>query len=72
MRQRFDVIGWDFDGTLAHSRHLWTNSICDALKQADPETNIGFDQLRPLNRTCYPWDQPEENYCRLQGAEWWS
>ena len=48
MPQRFDVIFWDFDGTLAHSRHLWTNSICDALKQADPETNIGFDQLRPL------------------------
>ncbi len=72
MPQRFDVIFWDFDGTLAHSRHLWTNSICDALKQADPETNIGFDQLRPLTRTCYPWDQPEENYHRLQGAEWWS
>ena len=72
MPQRFDVIFWDFDGTLAHSRHLWTNSICDALKQADPGTGIGFDQLRPLTRACYPWDQPEENYRRLQGTEWWS
>lgn len=68
----YDVIFWDFDGTLAHSKALWTNSVLKALERFRPEAAVTFDQVRPLMRDGYPWDVPDPDYIPLTGGDWWA
>lgn len=67
----YDVIFWDFDGTLAHSKALWTNAVLRALRRFQPEAAATFDQVRPLMRNGYPWDVPDPDYKPLTGRDWW-
>lgn len=67
----FDVIFWDFDGTLAYSKSLWTNAVLTALQRCAPDADATFDQLRPLMRSGYPWDVPDPAYKPLTGPDWW-
>ncbi len=67
----FDAIFWDFDGTLAHSRRLWSGAALEALLALAPDFPMDLERMRGLMGDCYPWDQPEEQYQNLQGEEWW-
>lgn len=65
------AVFWDFDGTLVHAKHLWSKSIYRALKDSLPETEITYDQLRPLAQRIYTWSEPEKDYHLLTGMNWW-
>jgi len=65
------VIFWDFDGTLAHSTHLWSNSVYKALLSVDPNTDMTFEQVRICNRSGFTWQTPEEDYTAFTGDAWW-
>lgn len=66
---KYDVVFWDFDGTLVYSHSLWTRGALDALRQAGGE--LDYEQLRPFTRNIYPWDVPDPEYRPLQGQAWW-
>jgi HAD superfamily hydrolase (TIGR01549 family) len=66
------VIFWDFDGTLVHSKHLWSNAIYDTLLNYIPDTSITFSQIRALTFDLYPWDTPDEDFTHLTGEQWWN
>lgn len=65
------VIFWDFDGTLAYSDHLWSNSIYDALKIRMSDTTVTFEEIRYMTRGIYTWDTPFEDYSHITGERWW-
>lgn len=65
------VIFWDFDGTLVHSKHLWSGSMYKALKAVDPDTSMTFEQIRICNRSGFPWHTPENDQQHLVGDAWW-
>lgn len=40
------IIFWDFDGTLAYSNPLWSNTVYNSLKEVEPNTNVAFNEIR--------------------------
>lgn len=65
------AIFWDFDGTLVVSRTLWSRSVWEALREQVEDTGVTVDDIRPLLRTCYPWDVPERDFSSVTGDLWW-
>jgi len=62
---------WDFDGTLVYSPHLWTESAYKALKNHIADTDIRFEDIRPLTRTGFPWHTYANDHTALIGEAWW-
>lgn len=65
------VIFWDFDGTLAHSTHLWSGSVYAALQETDPHSAVTFAQIRQCMATGFTWHTPERDYTAYTGEKWW-
>lgn len=63
---------WDFDGTLAWSKSLWTGSVHGALRLVEPDTAVTIEDVRPLMQAGYTWHTPEKDYLHLrEPALWW-
>lgn len=63
---------WDFDGTLAFSKSLWTGSVHKALELCSKENRITCDEIRPYMQTGFTWHSPDADYRHLtKGNCWW-
>ena len=65
------VIFWDFDGTLVHSRHLWSNAVLASLRQT-ADTPYTLEHIRPLMRTGFPWHTPDRDLTAVVDGCWWT
>lgn len=66
------VFCWDFDGTLAFSKSLWTGSVFDALKAVMPQIEDSFYHvIRAFMQFGFPWHTPERDYTACTGEKWW-
>lgn len=62
---------WDFDGTLVHSRVLWSGAVYRALCECCPDTAVTLEQIRGPMRYGFTWHTPEEDYTACIGPAWW-
>lgn len=65
------VIFWDFDGTIVHSNPLWSNSVYNALKSADINTDVEFSDIRKCMQSGFTWHTPDKDFSQLTGDKWW-
>ena len=65
------VFCWDFDGTLAYSDHLWSNSVFRALNETVENHSVTFADIRRCNQTGYTWHTPERDFTAFVGEKWW-
>lgn len=67
------VFCWDFDGTLAFSKSLWTGSVFDALKAVLPQVEDGlYHEIRVHMRSGFPWHAPDMDHTLFVGEKWWA
>lgn len=62
---------WDFDGTLVHSKVLWSGAVHRALQECCPDTAVTLEQIRGPMRFGFTWHTPEEDYTAHTGLAWW-
>ncbi|MDD6604014.1 MAG: hypothetical protein PUE73_06785 [Eubacteriales bacterium] len=65
------IIFWDFDGTLVYSNPLWSTTVFNSLKEAAPNTDVKFTDIRKCMATGFTWHTPDEDYSNLIGDKWW-
>ncbi len=66
------ILCWDFDGTIALSHHLWSNSVKKAIDLVEPENKIDFLDIRKCMATGFSWHTPQITYPDAAGKKWWS
>ena len=67
------LVLWDFDGTLATRRGMWSGAVIEALDDDDRDHGITTQQIRDAMRSRYPWDAWQEPHPQLCERErWWS
>lgn len=72
-RERAGVVLWDFDGTLAFSKPLWSRAARLALDRHAPGHGADVDRLRELLRSGFLWHAPEIAHPELNEPEsWWA
>ncbi|MBN1436108.1 MAG: HAD-IA family hydrolase [Sedimentisphaerales bacterium] len=63
---------WDFDGTLAYRDGMWTGTLIEILRTAEPDISVTRDQLRPHLRKGFPWHKPQVPHTHIRdAAQWW-
>ncbi len=63
---------WDFDGTLAYRRGLWSGAMLDVLREAAPDLRVSREDLRSHLAMGFPWHSPERAHPELDTPEkWW-
>lgn len=65
------ILCWDFDGTIALSHHLWSNSVRKAINMIEPDNKIDFLDIRKCMETGFSWQTPEADYPEATGQKWW-
>lgn len=63
---------WDFDGTLAHRKGMWSGALLEALASEQPDHGAVVDSIRPYLLTGFPWHEP--HHVRDSGVsadDWW-
>lgn len=65
------ILCWDFDGTIALSHHLWSNSVRKAINMIEPDNKINFLDIRKCMETGFSWQTPEADYPEATGQKWW-
>ncbi|MCH5191435.1 MAG: HAD family hydrolase [Oscillospiraceae bacterium] len=66
------VFCWDFDGTIASSKSLWTGSVFDALKTVMPQIEDSFfHEIKAYMQFGFPWHTPDADYTFCKGDKWW-
>ncbi len=65
------VLCWDFDGTIALSHHLWSNSVRKAIDLVEPDNSIDFLDIRKCMATGFSWHIPEKAYPHATNDKWW-
>jgi len=66
------AIFWDFDGTLAYSKSLWSSSVLRAIKSFLPDCSISLDDIRQYMNTGFTWHTPDEDFTHLVDNQWWN
>ena len=66
------ILCWDFDGTIALSHHLWSNSVRKAIDLIEPDNKIDFLDIRKCMETGFSWHTPEIAYPHATGEKWWN
>jgi len=64
---------WDFDGTLGYRQGgMWSATLLEIMRQADPECNVSLDQIMPGLHNGFPWHTPNQTHTEIQSSEqWW-
>jgi putative hydrolase of the HAD superfamily len=66
------AILWDFDGTLAYRKGLWSGCLAEVLQEKEPAAGITRDDIRPLLHQRFPWHTPERHHPELSTpVAWW-
>lgn len=65
------IFCWDFDGTLAFSDHLWSNSVYKALNETVAEHTVTFQDIRHCMASGFTWHTPEKDFTAFVGEKWW-
>ena len=66
------VFCWDFDGTITHSKSLWSRSVFEALKSVMPQIDDSFfPRIRAHMQSGFPWDTPDDDDCCCKDDAWW-
>jgi len=64
---------WDFDGTLAIRRGMWSGSLCEVANDLIPERMLAASEIQLFLRSGFPWHQPERrNPPALNSDDWWA
>lgn len=66
------VVFWDFDGTLARRRGLWSGAVLDALTAVAPGRKVALDGLRASLSCGFPWHSPEIVVPPPSPEQWWA
>ncbi|GAB3922691.1 hypothetical protein GCM10011575_43550 [Microlunatus endophyticus] len=64
------VVFWDFDGTLARRRGMWSGALVDALALLGP-TTVTAEDLKPGLADGFPWHRPDEVVEVTDATGWW-
>ncbi len=65
------AVFWDFDGTLAYSKSLWSGAMMEAVAEFDAKTTITLHDIRALTHKMYPWENAEQdNTIHVKEAFW--
>lgn len=71
MNDNITCVLFDFDGTLAYRKGLWTDTMMDVLR-ARGITRVRKEELRPFFNIGYTWDSPDAPHDFLfKGKTWW-
>ncbi len=63
---------WDFDGTLAYRKGLWSHCVACAVNRHFPELNVTHENFAAHLRSGFPWHNPDEPHLHLRDAQaWW-
>lgn len=65
------AVFWDFYGTLVRATSPWSNSFLEAILNHVPDSTITLEQVRPLMRGGFSWDEPDKDYREMTGDKWW-
>lgn len=65
------AVFWDFYGTLVRETSPWSNSFHKSILRNVPDSTITFEQVRPLMRGGFSWDEPDKDYRDATGEKWW-
>jgi putative hydrolase of the HAD superfamily len=66
------AIVWDFDGTLAERRGMWSQCLADLASERLGRL-YSREQFVPFLRSGFPWHTPEISHTHLNSAEeWWN
>lgn len=63
---------WDFDGTLAQRRGLWSGCVLEVLDEHEPGHRATLEHIRRELRDGFPWHrhaQPHPELCETE--RWW-
>jgi putative hydrolase of the HAD superfamily len=64
---------WDFDGTLAERRGLWSQCLADVANAYTCRTSYVREQFIPQLQTGFPWHSPQLAHLKIETADaWWS
>ena len=63
---------WDFDGTLAARRGMWSGALVSVAQNSKLPLNISIEQIRPHLQNGFPWHNPETNHGKKNADQWWS
>ena len=68
------AIFWDFHGTLALPRHMWSESVFGAAEEASASLlDFSLEDVKPYTQAkWYPWDRYDEDFSALTGEKWWA
>ena len=68
-----NVIFWDFDGTLAFRKDLWSGALMDVLDERQPGHAITQNDLKGGLHNSFPWHKPERPHPELSDPKaWWA
>jgi len=63
---------WDFDGTLAERKGMWSGALLEALECERPNHGVGPELVRPYLQTGFPWHEPHNvRDEKVSAEEWW-
>lgn len=63
---------WDFDGTLAERRGMWSAALLEALETELPGHSLTPESLIPYLQTGFPWHEPQNvRETKVSAEEWW-
>jgi putative hydrolase of the HAD superfamily len=57
---------WDFDGTIANRKNMWSGALYDAL--IDIGVSCDREDIRPHLRSGFPWHEPNVEHYELDIA----
>jgi putative hydrolase of the HAD superfamily len=63
---------WDFDGTLAERKGMWSGALLEALEGERPSHGATIESIRPYLRTGFPWHEPHNvRDSKVSADDWW-
>jgi len=63
---------WDFDGTLAERKGMWSGALLEALAAERPGHDVMPELVRPYLQTGFPWHEPHNTRDgKVSAEEWW-
>jgi len=63
---------WDFDGTLAERKGMWSGALLEALETERPGHGVIPELVRPYLQTGFPWHEPHNvREVQLSAEQWW-